>query len=210
MQFSVQMYSVREALASDFQGTVSRLVDLGLTHAEPYHLVEFREELVRAREQFAIDFPSAHQSFLGDVDFDEILEAAQAVGVQYLVDPHWKPEDWTDAAAVRELAATLNARAASAITTTSSSWSPVWRAAALWSCSPTSWTRRSSSRSTPTGLPWAAPMSPPCWTPSATACSWSTSRTATSRRTLQRSCRWARGRCRSPRLWMPLRRRPSA
>ncbi|MGP5611568.1 sugar phosphate isomerase/epimerase family protein [Brachybacterium alimentarium] len=114
MQFSVQMYSVREALASDFQGTVSRLVDLGLTHAEPYHLVEFREELVRAREQFAIDFPSAHQSFLGDVDFDEILEAAQAVGVQYLVDPHWRPEDWTDAAAVRELAATLNARAASA------------------------------------------------------------------------------------------------
>lgn len=114
MQISVQMYSVREALAADFQGTVARLVELGLTHAEPYHLLEYRDELVQAREQHAIDFPSAHQSFLGDVDFAEVLEAAQAVGVQYLVDPFWNPEDWTDAGRVRALAATLNERAAAA------------------------------------------------------------------------------------------------
>lgn len=114
MQISVQMYSVREALAHDFQGTVARLVELGLTHAEPYHLLEYRDELVQAREQHAIDFPSVHQSFLGDVDFAEVLEAAQAVGVQYLVDPFWNPEDWTDAGRVRALAATLNERAAAA------------------------------------------------------------------------------------------------
>lgn len=114
MQISVQMYSVREALAADFQGTVARLVELGLTHAEPYHLLEYRDELVQAREHHAIDFPSAHQSFLGDVDFAEVLEAAQAVGVQYLVDPFWNPEDWTDAGRVRALAATLNERAAAA------------------------------------------------------------------------------------------------
>ena len=114
MQISVQMYSVREALATDFHGTVARLVELGLTHAEPYHLVEFRDELVQARAQHAIDFPSAHQSFLGEVDFAEVLEAAQAVGVRYLVDPHWNPEDWTDAGKVRALAATLNRRAAAA------------------------------------------------------------------------------------------------
>ena len=114
MEISVQMYSVREALAADFQGTVARLVELGLTHAEPYHLVEYRDQLVQAREQHAIDFPSAHQSFLGEVDFAEVLEAAQAVGVKYLVDPFWEPEDWTDAAKVRELAAVLNERAAAA------------------------------------------------------------------------------------------------
>lgn len=108
------MYSVREALAADFQGTVARLVELGLTRAEPYHLLEYRDELVQAREQHAIDFPSAHQSFLGDVDFAEVLEAAQAVGVQYLVDPFWNPEDWTDAGRVRALAAILNERAAAA------------------------------------------------------------------------------------------------
>ncbi|HEX7351105.1 sugar phosphate isomerase/epimerase [Brachybacterium sp.] len=114
MEISVQLYSVRDALATDVQGTVSRLVDLGLTHAEPYQLVEYRDELVRAREQFPIDFPSAHQSFLGDVDFPAVLEAARAVGVQYLVDPHWNPEDWTDAEKVRALAETLNQRAAAA------------------------------------------------------------------------------------------------
>ncbi|MGO1225656.1 sugar phosphate isomerase/epimerase family protein [Brachybacterium sp. AOP42-C2-15] len=114
MEISVQMYSVREALAIDFPGTVARLVELGLTHAEPYHLLEYRDELVRAREQFPIDFPSAHQSFLGEVDFPEVLEAAQAVGVKYLIDPFWNPEDWTDAGKVRALAETLNRRATAA------------------------------------------------------------------------------------------------
>ncbi|MDN6400704.1 MAG: sugar phosphate isomerase/epimerase, partial [Brachybacterium sp.] len=114
MEISVQMYSVRESLATDVQATVARLVDLGLAYAEPYHLLEYRDELVRAREQFPIAFPSAHQSFLGEVDFPAVLEAAQAVGVQYLVDPFWNPEDWTDAAKVQALAETLNQRAAAA------------------------------------------------------------------------------------------------
>ena len=114
MEISVQLYSVREALAKDVQGTVARLVDLGLAHAEPYHLLEYRDELVRAREQLPIAFPSAHQSFLGEVDFPAVLEAARAVGVQYLVDPFWNPADWTDAAKVRALARTLNQRAEAA------------------------------------------------------------------------------------------------
>lgn len=111
MEISVQMYSVREALAQDPQGTVQRLVDLGLAHAEPYHLLEHRDELVRARERFPIDFPSAHQSFLGEVDLPAVLEAAHAVGAQYLIDPYWDPADWRDAGRVRALADTLNERA---------------------------------------------------------------------------------------------------
>ncbi|GAA1489698.1 sugar phosphate isomerase/epimerase family protein [Brachybacterium sacelli] len=111
MKISVQMYSVRQALAADFPGTVQRLCDLGFDTAEPFGLVEFRDDLVRARERFDITFPSAHQSFLGDVDFDEVLEAANAVGVTYLVDPFWEPADWQDPARVRDLAGRLNARA---------------------------------------------------------------------------------------------------
>src|SRR5699024_1761706 len=61
--------------------------------------------------QLPIAFPSAHQSFLGEVDFPAVLVAAQAVGVKYLVDPFWNPADWTDAATVRALAGTLNRRA---------------------------------------------------------------------------------------------------
>src|SRR5699024_3120621 len=114
MEISVQLYSVREALADDVQATLSRLVDLGLAHAEPYHLLEYRDELVRAREQLPIAFPSAHQSFLGEVDFPAVLEAAQAVGVKYLVDPFWNPADWTDAGKVRALAGTLTRRAEAA------------------------------------------------------------------------------------------------
>ncbi|APX33909.1 hypothetical protein BH708_15655 [Brachybacterium sp. P6-10-X1] len=115
MQFSVQLYSVRDALAADLPGTVARLAELGFHHAEPYRLVEFRDELVAARAQFPIAFPSAHQSFLGeDTDFETVLEAARAVGVQYLIDPSWNAEDWSDAGKVRALAARLNERAAAA------------------------------------------------------------------------------------------------
>ena len=69
MQISVQMYSVRDALAEDYQAAVGRLVDLGFSVAEPFALLERRDDLVRARESHDISFPSAHQSFLGDGDF---------------------------------------------------------------------------------------------------------------------------------------------
>lgn len=110
MQISVQMYSVRDALAEDYQAAVGRLVDLGFSVAEPFALLERRDDLVRARESHDISFPSAHQSFLGDGDFAPVLEAAAAVGVQYLVDPHWSPEAWTDEAGVADVARRLNER----------------------------------------------------------------------------------------------------
>ena len=75
MQISVQMYSVRDALAEDYQAAVGRLVDLGFSVAEPFALLERRDDLVRARESHDISFPSAHQSFLGDGDFAPVLEA---------------------------------------------------------------------------------------------------------------------------------------
>lgn len=108
MKTSVQMYTVRDALAEDYQGTVARLVELGLEIAEPFHLVEQQAELVRARAEQPIAFPSAHQSFLGTHDLGPVLEAARAVGVQYLIDPYWDPETWTDAGKVRALADRLN------------------------------------------------------------------------------------------------------
>ncbi|GAB4095996.1 sugar phosphate isomerase/epimerase [Brachybacterium horti] len=111
MQISVQMYSVRDALAEDYQGTVGRLVELGFAVAEPFALLERRDELVKARDSFEIAFPSAHQSFLGDDDFTPVLEAAKAVGVTYLVDPFWNPEDWKDEAGVASIAQRLNQRA---------------------------------------------------------------------------------------------------
>lgn len=114
MQISIQLYSVRDALATDFQGALQRLVDLGFSYAEPFNLLQFSEDLVEASARVPITFPSAHQSFLGDGDFQEVLEAAQAVGVQYLIDPYWEREDWTDAGKVRALAARLNDRAATA------------------------------------------------------------------------------------------------
>ena len=114
MQISIQMYSVRDALATDFQGTMQRLVDLGFSYAEPFNLLQFSGDLGEASSRLPIAFPSAHQSFLGDGDFQEVLEAARAVGVQYLIDPYWEREDWTDAGKVRALAARLNDRAAAA------------------------------------------------------------------------------------------------
>ncbi|PWH07223.1 sugar phosphate isomerase/epimerase [Brachybacterium endophyticum] len=111
MQISVQLYSVREALARDFPGTMQRLADLGLTIAEPFHLVEHQHELAQAAQRTGITYPSAHQSFLGDVDFAPMLRAAGDLGVTHLIDPFWNPEDWKRADKVRSLARRMNERA---------------------------------------------------------------------------------------------------
>src|SRR5699024_8330206 len=110
MKISVQMYSVREALATDFQAAVQRLVNLGFEVAEPFRLDEFRDDLVRARERFDINCPSAHQYFLVDGDFDDVLEADKADGVTYLIYLFWEHTDWQDPVRLEELAARLNDR----------------------------------------------------------------------------------------------------
>lgn len=116
MKISTQLYSIRDALAADFQSAITRLVDLGFDTAEPFNLVKYRQDLISAREHNNITFPSAHQGFLGDVNFDEVLDAAQAVGVTYLIQPSSPATDWGNPEKLRQLAEQLNTQAERAAT----------------------------------------------------------------------------------------------
>ena len=42
---SVQLYTVRKALAEDFGGTLSRIASIGYTRVEPFQFIDFLGEL---------------------------------------------------------------------------------------------------------------------------------------------------------------------
>ena len=44
-ELSVQLYTVREALAQDFDGTLGKIAGFGFTQVEPFALLKFADEL---------------------------------------------------------------------------------------------------------------------------------------------------------------------
>ncbi len=104
---SVQLYTVREALAEDLPGTLHRLADLGFTRVEPYGLTRYAAELGPALAAAGLTAPTAHQSFVGRPDADAVLATAAALGVGTLIDPRVDPARWTTVAGVASIAADL-------------------------------------------------------------------------------------------------------
>ena len=86
---SVQLYSVRDAVAEDLPGTLARLAAMGLAHVEPYDLGD-PAALRAALDAAGLDAPSAHARLDGD-DLERVLDAAATVGVGTLVHPSARP-----------------------------------------------------------------------------------------------------------------------
>lgn len=62
---SVQLYSVRDAIAEDLDGTVTRLAEIGLEDVEPYAFHERTEEYRRAFAAAGVIAPSGHAPVIG-------------------------------------------------------------------------------------------------------------------------------------------------
>jgi len=107
---SVQLYSVREAFASDPIGTLARLADIGFTQVEPYGVVENVDVLRTALPDHGLSAPTAHAKLIG-VDQDAVFAAAVACGVGTVIDPSTPPEQWQDPADVAAIASALNSAA---------------------------------------------------------------------------------------------------
>lgn len=107
---SVQLYTVREALAEDLPGTLRRLADLGLTQVEPFDLTARAEALRPALADAGLTAPTAHARVVGQ-DLDAVFAAAASVGVGTVVDPRIATERWRSAAGVASIADDLNAAA---------------------------------------------------------------------------------------------------
>jgi len=108
---SVQLYSIRDAVAADLPGALARLADIGVTQVEPFDIVSDPEGLRDALAGAGLSAPSAHAR-LGEEN-ERIFEAAATVGVHTVVHPYTPPERWSSAEEVDAVAGEL-ARAADA------------------------------------------------------------------------------------------------
>jgi sugar phosphate isomerase/epimerase len=111
---SVQLYTVREALAADIPGTLDRLLALGFRQVEPHDLVGFGRPLAAALAAAGLAAPTAHQGVIGR-DMGPILDAAAAAGVGIVIDPYAAPERFASADEIAATADALNEAARHAL-----------------------------------------------------------------------------------------------
>ncbi|MBP1241173.1 sugar phosphate isomerase/epimerase [Frigoribacterium sp. PvP120] len=103
---SVQLYTVRDAIAADLPGTLRRLADIGFTQVEPWGFVERVDEYAEALPAAGLTAPSAHAKLVGQ-DLEPIFAAAVRLGVSTVIDPHVDETRWITREDVESVAADL-------------------------------------------------------------------------------------------------------
>lgn len=107
---SVQLYTVRDALAADPDAALARIAEIGFRTVELFDFVDkaplYRDLLAK----HGLTASSAHGHILTQ-DPGPIFAAASVAGAPALIDPMTEPELWTDREAIAALATTLNERA---------------------------------------------------------------------------------------------------
>jgi sugar phosphate isomerase/epimerase len=106
-KLSVQLYSVRDAFATDPCGTLSRLAGLGFRQVEPYGVVENLPALRSGLPAFGLSAPTAHANLIG-ADQPAVFVAAADCGIGTVIHPMVEAARWQDDAAVIATATALN------------------------------------------------------------------------------------------------------
>jgi sugar phosphate isomerase/epimerase len=112
-ELSVQLYTVRDALAEDFDGTLGKLAAFGFTQVEPFALLSFADELRSGLAHNGLTAPTTHMHLLGE-DQDAIFSLAAELGIQTVIEPYVDPARWQSEADISEVASELNAAASRA------------------------------------------------------------------------------------------------
>lgn len=113
-EFGVQIYSVREQLMQDFEGTLQKIADMGYDYIEAFGLGTDGKyfgqttpaELKAMVEGMGMRIESTHTSYFTADDAPVMVGAAQAAGVKQLIIPYLTEDQRTDYTAH---AANLNA-----------------------------------------------------------------------------------------------------
>lgn len=108
MEISVQLYSVREALAADPAATIARLAAMGFTAVEPFGLMEHAEVLRPLLREHDLRAPSTHASLLGAEDPEAVLRTAAAMGITTIIEPYHDREAWQEESDIAATAERLN------------------------------------------------------------------------------------------------------
>jgi sugar phosphate isomerase/epimerase len=109
-ELSVQLYTVRDALAEDFDGTLAKLAAFGFNHVEPFALLNFADELRDGLANNGLTAPTTHMHLV-DEDQDAIFALAAELGVETVIEPYVDPARWQSEAGISEVASELNAAA---------------------------------------------------------------------------------------------------
>jgi sugar phosphate isomerase/epimerase len=107
---SVQLYTVRDALAADPDAALARIADIGFRTVELFGFVEHAGLYAELLPKHGLVPSSAHAPLL-DGDVPAILAAAQQIGITTLIDPSGGRDNWGTLEGVQFNAAMLNTRA---------------------------------------------------------------------------------------------------
>ncbi|MFB0839055.1 sugar phosphate isomerase/epimerase family protein [Arthrobacter sp. E44] len=110
MSYSLQLYTLRNAISEDLPGTIRKVAEIGYTQVEPYNFVATAKELGAALKENGLTAPSGHAPLMSQ-DQDEIFAAAKELGITTVIDPFLPAEHWQKAEDIQATAAKLNAAA---------------------------------------------------------------------------------------------------
>lgn len=110
---SVQLYSVRDALAADLPGTLDRLAGLGFANVELFGFTDRVDEYRTALANSGLTALSGHASLADQDDAARAIDAAAALGMRTLIEPMIR-HDWETAEGVHAIADRLGQIAAQA------------------------------------------------------------------------------------------------
>lgn len=108
---SVQLYTVREAIAADLPAALEKIAAIGFENVEPYGFVDRADEYRIHLAANGLSAPSGHGTLIGVTDLDPIFAAATMLGIETVIDPISDPERWSTREGVLGVAADLNAAA---------------------------------------------------------------------------------------------------
>lgn len=105
--YSLQLYTVREALKRDLDGTIAKIAAIGYEAVEPFNFAALANELSDALAASGLSAPSGHAPLLS-ADQDEIFAAAKRLGISTVIDPHVPVDRWKSEEDIVETARKLN------------------------------------------------------------------------------------------------------
>ncbi|HEU5222145.1 MAG TPA: sugar phosphate isomerase/epimerase [Candidatus Lumbricidophila sp.] len=126
MQTSIQLYTLRDALEADLDGTLAQVAARGFTAVEPYDFVRRAEAMAAALAAHGLVAPTGH-AMLATTSFvnpdatasdtpvpppSAVFDAAERLGMTTVIEPCVVPERWQTVDQIRETAELLNAAAA--------------------------------------------------------------------------------------------------
>jgi sugar phosphate isomerase/epimerase len=108
--YSVQLYTLRNAIETGLPGTLARVAAMGFENVELWRFEQYRDEYRHALAETRLRPLSAHAALVdADAEASALVRAAAELGIGTLIEPRIGADRWTTRADIEAAAADLNA-----------------------------------------------------------------------------------------------------